>query len=300
MSDVLYITSSSYSGSTLLAFLLNSHRDIFTVSEMEGWPHGETERYRCSCGKVLQECPFIHRVSERFARDGFQFDTHNFGTSYEFLGSGLANNLATGKIPGLSWSWTERMRDRVLRGIPRLRRRIGRIDHYNAMFIEAGLDYRKARVFVDASKNPYRLYLVRDVRGVALTFMERRRCSARTAARMWLAEQQMILRVAAEFPGFHTVVYEDLCDRTDETLAAIHRFVGLPPQPFSGNFREAEHHIFGNSMRLEGVDRIVKSERWKQKLSSAEIGEIEAETKRFLDSGPNPVLGAVLPRYLGT
>ena len=63
----LYVSSSSYSGSTLLAFLLNTHPDIFSVSEMDGWPYGEKEAFRCSCGEILRECPFFRTVASDFA-----------------------------------------------------------------------------------------------------------------------------------------------------------------------------------------------------------------------------------------
>lgn len=70
---LLYVASSSFSGSTLLAFLLNTHPDIFTVSEMEGWNYGENEEFSCSCGNTLEHCPFFNEVAHTFQRDGLPF-----------------------------------------------------------------------------------------------------------------------------------------------------------------------------------------------------------------------------------
>lgn len=47
------------------------------------------------------------------------------------------------------------------------------------------------------------------------------------------------------------VRYENPGERSDEALAAIHRFAGLAPCP--GNFEAVKYPILVNAMRLSGI-----------------------------------------------
>jgi hypothetical protein len=102
MNRSLYITSSSYSGSTLLSFLLNTHPEIFTVGEMDGWNYGEDETFECSCGRILCECPFFRRVARAFADEGLPFDYRDFGTMYRLARSARFNRYLLGSLPASS------------------------------------------------------------------------------------------------------------------------------------------------------------------------------------------------------
>ena len=64
MIDLVYIASPSYSGSTLLTFLLNAHRDVATMGELK-WGPIDLETYCCSCGELLTACPFWQDVARR-------------------------------------------------------------------------------------------------------------------------------------------------------------------------------------------------------------------------------------------
>ena len=74
----------------------------------------------------------------------------------------------------------------------------------------------------------------------------------------WLKEQGDIVRIGAEFDKRIVVRYEDLCDDTNATLARIHEFAGVAPADFEGGFKQGEHHIMGNIMRLKS-SRIQRS-----------------------------------------
>jgi hypothetical protein len=309
---VLYITSSSYSGSTLLAFLLNTHPDIFTVSEMNGWHYGADKTFHCSCGQTLETCPLFTRISETFRAQGLPFDPRDFGTEYMLAGNERINRYLTGGLPAAITSTPlEVVRDVVIGRIPAFRRRLAAIDRINRLFIETALEWSGARTFVDACKDVFRLrhlrrianvrvvYLVRDIRGVVLSNLEMNRSgwTARLAAKRWLQEQTTISRVLREFPRRMAVRYEDLCASPQEILASIHRFAALPPRAVPEDFKTVEHHILGNAMRLSAVSRIVNSERWKQDLPPAQRATIEQIGNAFVTRRPGHPVSELLRRY---
>lgn len=309
---LLYITSSSFSGSTLLAFLLNTHPDIFTISEMEGWNYGENEDFYCSCGNSLNECPFFNQVAQAFQEEGLPFTWSNFGTAYRLVSNERLNRYFTKNLPWIHNNSLEHLRDGLISHFPGFAGKLRQYDLANIAFVRTALAYSKASVFVDGSKTPFRLrwlrrvpdfdlrvlYLIRDFRGVALSNMKTRGCDARTATEIWLRNQTNILRVLTEFPNALHVYYEDLCEQVDDILATIHRFVDLTPSPFSGNFKDSEHHILGNTMRLEGEAKIRKSEHWKTELSVKELQTVTSVAEGFIRAHPRHPLSDIIQHYL--
>lgn len=312
MTKVLFITSSSFSGSTLLSFLLNTHPGIATVGEMEGWRTADLETFRCSCGELLKACPFFTSMARVFEQDGLPFEPRDFGTGYRLVSNLRINRYLTETVPFVRSTWLETLRDRIVRYTPVLAGRIVRNNRANLLFMRTALAFKGASVFVNADKSPFRLrhlraiedidlsvlYLTRDPRGVVTTLMENRRWDAVTATRMWIREQENIMRVLQEFPAYLHIYYEDLCDSVDEVLARIHTFASLLPFPFPGDFRSTEHHILGNSMRLESMGKIVRSERWKTKLSAGDLTAIRNTADTFIRHNTDHPVSGILRRYL--
>ena len=309
---VLYLTSSSFSGSTLLAFLLNAHPKIVTVSEMIGWQYGQNETFDCSCGEALPDCPFFSSIAKAFQNNKLPFDFRQFGTGYSLTDSETLNRYLTESLPLIRNSRLERIRDAVIMALPSVAKTLRRQDLANKTFISAALDYSGASVFVDASKDPYRmrhlrrindfdlriLYLVRDPRGVSRSTMKTRKWDAARAIEWWIRDQLNILRISAEFSSVLPIYYEDLCDSVDDTLARIHQFVDLEPEAFSGDFMASEHHILGNSMRLTGQSNIQKNERWREELSSTDIDIITGALRDFVEKDPKHQLSTIIKHYL--
>ena len=307
---MLYLTSSSFSGSTLLSFLLNAHPKVFTAGEMDGWNYEEDTTFLCSCGAILRECPFYLRIAGVFHEQGLPFDFREFGTAYRLGSNPRWNRYLTGALPLLRSTSLERLRDALVWRLPRVARTLSRQDRANRAFIQTALDYSGAEAFVDACKDPFRmrhlrripeldlkvLYLVRDPRGVALSNMTKRGWSAALAARVWVREQASIQRVSAEAPAVLTVYYDELCDDVNGQLARIHEFLGVPPIPFGGDLAAAEHHILGNVMRLENRTAIKKDTRWQRELSAADLETIERTVWKF--ARPRPDLAAVVGHFL--
>ncbi len=68
--NLAYILSANYSGSTLLAMLLGSQPEAFTMGEMRVPALQNPDTYRCSCGELIKQCGFWNEVSKRMAQKG--------------------------------------------------------------------------------------------------------------------------------------------------------------------------------------------------------------------------------------
>ena len=310
MAKVLYIACSSFSGSTLLSFLLNTHPAMTTVGHTVGYPFTPEEDFRCSCGAGLPDCPFFSRMAEVFGDHGLPFQYDQFGARFGVSLRGRLSRHMTGNLPWVRSSALEKGRDAMLWSVPGLGSLYRRQLRANEVFISQALAYSGAEVYVDNSHGPYRIrhlrrsseislsavHAVRDFRGVVLSFMNRRGWTAEQAMRAWLREQADIVRVFSEFDQTMTVFYEDVCAETNDALAAIHRFVGLEPQPIPDDFKSVEHHILGNVMR-EGTSTIRLDRRWRTDMSTADRDMIEGSARAFIDRHPGHRLSRILEHH---
>jgi len=313
MIKLVYITSSSFSGSTLLSFLLNTHPDIFTVGEMDGWNYGENENFLCSCGNALEACPLFKRIHQAFSKNNLPFNYKNFGTSFCLSSDDRLNRILCQEIPFIfSNSRIEKCRDKIISMIPYFTRRLNQIFSANDLFIRESLKYSGASAFVDACKDPYRLrflkkiphidlrvvYLIRDYRGFVLSNKRNKGIDVETSIRIWIHQQNNILRILRDFKPFITLYYEDVINKTNETLSSIYSFVDLNKYKFEGDFRAAEHHILGNDMRLKSSGRIIKKISWKKDLSVLELKKINSVVDKYLINNPHNQLSSLLSNYL--
>jgi hypothetical protein len=157
-----------------------------------------------------------------------------------------------------------------------------RVDQANLLFFRAVLTRANALVFVDTSKLVTRLtylldladldvrvvHLVRDPRGVAAS-TARRGGSAVHAARVWVADQQVIDRTLRNRPGVPslTLRYEDLCLQPLEALAKFWSLCGVEPSAVSPAVTPGEHHVLGNSMRLKPGAPVRLDDAWRSSLA---------------------------------
>jgi hypothetical protein len=306
--DYVYILGASHSGSTLLALLLNAHPDVATIGETAPGRMGDVDTYRCSCGELIQKCPFWTSIARRMQERYPDFSLSDFGTRFEFPSSRLINRILRCEHRGVL---LECVRDMALGLSPRWRRSQRAImarchDLAVAVLAESG-----RHVFVDSSKLAHRLkfllripnlnikvvHLVRDGRAVALTYMKqdefadsrepsRRRggrgmaaeptaasLSMERAANEWLCSLRSAEHLLARLDKSRwiRVHYEELCRNPDATLKSIHRFLGTDPRYALSNFRGVGHHIIGNGMRLDTTSEIVLDERWREELQEQDL-----------------------------
>jgi hypothetical protein len=287
MMDLAYIVSPSYSGSTLLTFLMASHPEIATIGELKGSAMGDIESYQCSCGSRIIDCEFWQQVTAGLAVKNVDFDLSNFRMRVE-PNSRFAKRLVGGSIQEPA---VEQIR-RVLRKLYRpatteLSGAVGR----NLAFMETATCLTNSKYFLDGSKDPARclrflederfntkvIRINRDGRGISRSMMKNDAIDIRSAVAGWIDIVDEIDRLMPYIPDGQclTVSYEALCDNPDDTLISIWDFLNLPHVNVADRIDLSRKHIIGNRMRLSGNTRIKLDERWKRELSHSDLALFE-------------------------
>lgn len=281
--DLLFILSPSFSGSTLLTFLLAAHPDIATIGELKATALGDISKYHCSCGELLQECGFWAALQSKMEERGRILSFENFGTHFNhgpWLFRRLIRSAVRNRMLALPSKW-------ALNLVPGYRRRRREILAQNRVMIELIALKQRAGVFLDGSKDAERaqqfidsgewkirvVRLIRDGRGVANSYMKHHRVDMETAARELIRTEQANDRVMAMLPKEQTLLikYEDLCAQPDTTVESVLRLTQCAPTPSVGNPPRSEFHILGNSMRLNKGKQVKVDEKWRAELSSADL-----------------------------
>lgn len=307
MTKLAYILAASHSGSTLLTMLLNSHPEVATIGELSPGHMEDLSWYLCSCGSKIRECHFWRWVASAMRTRGIDFHLEEFGTRFRMPDSRIATRLLgpLHRRPAL-----ELLRDTGLRLFSRWPSRIREIIRANEILVEVILEYYHARLFVDKGNRALRLKylfrvpsfdlkvirLIRDGRGVALTYMdpagfadaedpamrsggsggqrENERLSMAQAAHQWRRCNEEVENVLRQLDKSQwiEVRYEELCKDTENTLVRLFDSLGLEPDKRTRKFRTVEHHVVGNGMRLDTTSRISLDERWRSVLTEEELG----------------------------
>ena len=283
------IACAPYSGSTLLASLLGEHPEIATVSEVSGTQRArQMDRFRCSCQRLMVECPFWQEVEGRARAAGIEdFALGDFRLRFD--NPGLLGRVRTGSLRSTT---AEDIRDAVLRLVPSHERSLRKLGQRNRAFAHVILDATDKRVFVDASKEGMRLrylrrylgmqlkvvHLVRDVRGVVASSRKRHEdVDVASAAKGWARTNATLMRhLEGLDPRARTLLrYEDLCRDPDGTLAALHAFMAVTPVGASvPSDANRSQHLLGNRARLRSMTEIRLDEQWRSSLSSDERATI--------------------------
>jgi len=288
---LLYITSSSFSGSTLLSFILNSNPDISTISEFDVMESiRDDPDYLCSCGSKLRECGFFNELKEQINKDGVEFELDDMDLMFNVSSSERINRYLTQKIPFFNSSLLEETRDLILNFIPLYRNRIESICYRNQVFMENVTKLQKGSVFLDANKNPYRLkylsnkydttaiYLYKNGIAGAYSFykasknLDKNPITFEQACIRWFIEQITINRCLNGLKKVRKidVSYTDLCSSTDKMVRDICDLTDISFHSID-NFQNVEHHIIGNVMRVSGINGIKESLDWKENLDNQDF-----------------------------
>lgn len=280
----LSIIGCSYTGSTLLALLLNNHPRIATISEVGQVRGVPVEEYQCSCGARLLQCPFFLKVEQRINELGSSFSLRHWETEFHlsrhrWLDIPLVRPLRNVMI--------ENIRDQIVPFWPGYRQTIATIGRRIVHFAQAVLDITGKQVFADAKKDSMRvkflgnmnaldlrvIHLVRDVRGGVASIMKYKGQDAEWATRMWYHANMNADRAKRFVPPrrWMQIRYEELSERPQDTLNRISDFLEIPTAPIPKDLYAAEHHILGNKMRLNGSGIIKKDDTWQNQLSERDL-----------------------------
>jgi len=299
----LYIVGASFSGSTLLAFLLNAHPRMVSVSEVCGvLPHELIEApdsYRCSCGEKLLECPFYSDLQQRIRASGSSFDLRDWKNHFQLTDRRWLQILLTRP---LRWGWAETLRNMASSLVPGQRAKRHEVARRNLHFARSTLELSGKQLFVDAQKEParvrflsgideidlYVIHLVRDARAGASSYMKHNpRNDAARAARRWRSANLTSDYVNRYVPASRWMLqrYDELCADHQGVIDRIADFTGTERAPIPDDFYAAEHHIVGNQMRLGAATGIRLDQSWRKRLSEEQIETIKrvagAANRRF-------------------
>lgn len=244
---VIFIASSSFSGSTLLNRILSYHPGVIGVGEafavLRGRERdkmeGEKTGAYCSCGERLEECSFWSRYIESATTNGF-YD-RNYKSDYPRRYQALIDVVLSQGKEVIADSGKKRT---VLKDMISMH--------------EQGLLELKP------------IHLIRDMRGWVMSSASKRREAGQRVPylrlfRHWYKKNRET-RELLERSGipFLTVTYERLCMDLDSTLADIQRFAGLQQNMEIFSDSPDEHLAFGNRMKYNqsGRLKVVYDSRW--------------------------------------
>ncbi len=253
---VIYISSCSHSGSTLLDMLLGERSAIVSVGEVANLSYYAQCRvkekkspgrfgYACTCGaESIHSCDFWQAVEDRLKKDV----------------------------------------SRVLVDLDINSQDQSRFDIDNYALFSAVKAVSQASVIVDSSKSADRLrrllkvdgldvypvHLVRDPRGQVCS-IRKKRGTIVTRSLRYNRVNYAISRILSRRIPHYQLSYEYLCSNSEEAIARIMHFVGLSME--SGLLcwnRKIRHNLGGNRMRMSDDTSIHLDEKWRQELSAFE------------------------------
>jgi len=134
--------------------------------------------------------------------------------------------------------------------------------------------------FVAVIRNPY---------AVCEGIRRRDGYSIARAARHWTRGNQILLEDAAYLKNIITIKYEDFCDRPDEVLAAIARFLGLD-ESFESTVKSEQfdvHNIDSDTSPIKNMNR-----RSLERLSIEDFDEVNRIAAPLMERLRYEVLGS--------
>jgi len=211
---VIYITSTSFSGSTILGFIIGTSSSVFNGGELKYF-FNENLNEPCSCGKNFKECDFWQKIREKCQ---YIIDDYN-SSEYELFKSIYEE---ASKITDVEYILD------VSKDLPRL----------EALSKISGLDLHV-------------IYLIRDLRGSVNSFMKHHPDSTfLTSVKYWIKTYLKINSFLGKTGiKYIRINYDDLCSNTLKIISLINNFLGIDikenyidmvrnttPHVFAGNF----------------------------------------------------------------
>jgi len=304
MKQLVYITGSGHSGSTLLDRLLGSHPEIAALGEIHRFSlglHRSEKPFRCDCGKTISECEFwsdvLDKVSQNTGRclsdliDNFQTTDHSVlaqPSGENYFNATSAYRFLPSRLDKYFLAITPKKLTPILERLGALGQHLRHARGSHALF-QALADVSGVSTVIDSTKNPMRMralyltspyplrviYLRRDGRAVASSRMRRQSIGMDKAAKIWFSENRKVRLVLRAMKGVDilNVNYEDLCYSPDQEMKRIFRFLDLHEAPV--NLDAVRHAIGGNPSRFNVDKSVVVDERWRSELTEADLDTFE-------------------------
>jgi hypothetical protein len=282
---------SPYTGSTLLGSILNRHPHSASIGAATGLSRiVELPSYRCSCGKLFQECEFWNYIADRTAALGHPVDVYQTGFWNTHLRVARNRLLNVALVRSLASDWLNHARDAVVGRVSGISKAVGGMGWNTWSLAAAVLEHTGKTVFVDTARDHQRpkylathplldvkvIHLIRDPRGTSASMMKNMGLDVAVAARRWKwynIEADRVRQYLAP-DSWMTLRYEDLCADPAGVLNRISDFMGVPRAPMPEGPAEHAQHIIGNPMRLKALREIREDRSWQERLSQKDLAVI--------------------------
>ena len=282
--------------------LLAHHPDLVTLGEFlntreRKYHHGEGDF--CSCGQKLTSCPYMNNLTQMIKSQGMDFSVDFPDTAFR-SNKKFIDSIISAHIRGKGF---ETLRHLAITLLPPVRKSVNRIISRNSVVISTLLDHENSSVYLDSAKNNRRvlyfdryapnmdvkvIWLTRDGRGVANSYMKHKNLELGAAIRSWASVQESVIRTAGMISKnqLMKLKYEDFCKNPEKWLPEVCRFLELDPKQLPETFGGEELHLTGNNMRLNGLSEIRMDEKWRALWSSKDVEQFSE-----LGGGLNQRLG---------
>ena len=277
-----FILTQDHSGSTLLSMLLNTHKEICTVSEtctvgMRLPKRWKKKEGTCSCGELYYHCPFWNKLLAGLAAGGYALGSPDY-FQYKIFKNKLLDKVFLKSTTSQKLLFVYKLMCRLFR------KRKTRLDRFIKTFTGLMFEITGGSVYLDASKssnfilhlaaNPlldlYIINFTRDGKGVINSWLKREKYpGVGQCIRDWINAEKRRHFVLKRVPKnrIFNISYEELCESPSKKTNEIFSFLGLDAMELVNFKSDAEHHVLGNRMRLNNVTAIKLDEKWKKELS---------------------------------
>lgn len=290
---IIYLYSSKYSGSTLIAYLLGLHPQISTLGERRKYFQLVTDNNRnklsCSCGKLYNECDYwVQNEKELFERFDSKFLNLDYSLFVQSKNSRISRNLIR-----LYEKLSVNKFGKYILKYTKLNTQI----EINVALMQQILKRDKTDVFLDTSKY-YRdllflplnkelsfncVHFVRDPRAQIASQIKHNKIDINKAIKNWKEDNfNKIIKIKKQVGNLMVVKYEDLCKNPNKILNTIINKSDLNEFDFEV-FEDRDWkdvHLMGNvKFRNQKFDTIQEDLSWKEKLSTEQQNRIARELK---------------------
>jgi hypothetical protein len=272
---VLYIVGCSRSGSTLLQTLLGLSKEILVLGEVRRLPAILKRSETCSCGAVLNRCPFWSTILAKLPYD------------LEYLAVGR-NNLIENYIEKLMLLLQLKY-DNVSKFLSNSSKQCALYKMTADIYHEAS-NLAGVKILVDNSKVPFYfaklrqkngnsiqpVYLHRDGRAVVYSKLRRTGISVRQASKQYrnTTISMELLRFCLQSKPNFVFRYEDLCAYPEVIINNLRELAGLRNIELKKlKFSPGRYHFLGGSPSYKErspLDLQV-DQRWSKEMSNKDI-----------------------------
>ena len=270
---VLYITSLSHSGSTLLDGLLNAHPEIISIGEVKQLgrfsrfeklrgPPVQTRRkvqsfrpgHRCTCGaETLWTCPLWSKVSKLTeASCGHRIDQLNV-ENYKDVEGFNRDNAALFKA-------------------------VAKVSRKDYIVDSSKHRDRLSLLLANPDLDVFPIFLLRNPKGQICSSLRKNLGDLSKLIYRYVLTNREIHDLVKTVP--HAVVhYERLVRHPERTLSALMHQIGLEFDPRQLDWaNQVRHNVGGNRMRWSEESKLRLDETWREKLTFAQRLAIDTGT----------------------